>query len=383
MPHEHDSTQSLLRAALYLGVFMLLGAGVFARYVGPEAARGQRWRLWYMLSTGFLLSVAASLYGVYHLTWMLGDTSLAGSYLLETRPGQYTLARLVLLVCLLALSLGWFRWDRWIYPWLGLGLMITVSVTGHAGSASALRLLADLLHLGFGVVWAGGLLALAVVWPGTRFEPVVRAIRRLSKLGLVSVALVSLMGGYLSWHMLGGLANLWSSVYGQRLLLKLALVVLVLGLAAVNRFWLMPRLAAKRTRGLHTVSLEALLIFGVLLASGYLSTTEPPPTPGQATPNLINIAEASGDRKFVGQLFSQARFIHLYLDLRDAEGGLLEEGPTIRLRAELGAEVLEERLPPFYKSQYHFALLARKPGDWKIELELPEKTLEYILNVGR
>lgn len=57
MPHEHDNTLSILRAILYLGVFMLLGGGVFSRYVGPEAARAQRWRLWYLISGGFLLAV--------------------------------------------------------------------------------------------------------------------------------------------------------------------------------------------------------------------------------------------------------------------------------------------------------------------------------------
>jgi len=84
MHHEHDSTHSLLRAALYIGVFLLIGAGVFARYVGPEAAAAQRWRVWYLLSGGFLLALGATLYGAYHLTWMLGDTSLVAGYLLET-----------------------------------------------------------------------------------------------------------------------------------------------------------------------------------------------------------------------------------------------------------------------------------------------------------
>lgn len=382
MPHEHDHTQSLLRALLYVGVFMLLGAGVFVRYVGPEAARAQRWRLWYLLSGGFLLALGATLYGVYHLTWMLGDTSLMGSYLLETRQGNLLLVRLGLLAGLLGLSMGWLRLDRWLYPPLALGLLLTLSLTSHAGATGGLSLWAGLLHLGAGVVWAGCVLALAVVWPGTRYEAVLKAIRRLSALGLFSLVLVALMGLYLSWAQLGGLYNLWQTAYGQRLLLKLGLVGLVVGVAAVNRLWLLPRLQAKQAKGLHTVSLEAALILGVLGASGLLATTEPPPASGQISPGIVNISETLGNRRYVGQLFSQGGLIHLYLDLRDAEGNLLPEGPTLRIQARHKTEVLEEARGPFYRSQYHFALVASTPGEWSITLMLPEKTLEYTLSVA-
>ncbi|WP_243454774.1 CopD family protein [Meiothermus sp. CFH 77666] len=381
MPHEHDNTQSVLRAALYLGVFLLLGAGVFARYVGPEAARAQRWRLWYLLSGGFLLAMGATLYGVYHVTWMLGDTTLMGSYLLETRQGNLLLVRLGLLVGLLGLSMGWFRLDRWLYPSLALGLLLTLTFTSHAGAAGGLQPWADLLHLGLGVVWAGALLALAVVWPGTRLEAVLRATRRLSALGLVSVVGMALLGVYLAWARLGELSQLWSTAYGQRLLLKLGLVALVVGVAAVNRLWLLPRLQAKRVRGLSPVGLEAALIAGVLAVSGLLATTEPPPAPGLAAPRMVNISESVGNQRYVGQLFSQGGLIHLYLDLRDAEGNLLEGGPALKVRAQRGAELLEEVAGPFYRSQYHLALIAEAQGVWEVQVELPEKTLEFTLDV--
>ncbi|WP_297852326.1 copper resistance D family protein [Meiothermus sp.] len=383
MSHEHDNTQSVLRATLYLGVFLLLGAGVFARYVGLEAARAQPWRLWYLISGGFLLALGATLYGVYHVTWMLGDTSLMASYLLETRQGNLLLLRLGLLTGLLGLSMGWFRLDRWVYPPLALGLLLTLTFTSHAGAAGGLQPWADLLHLGFGVVWAGCVLALAVVWPGTRYEALMRALRRLSALGLLAVILVALMGTYLSWTRLGELSNLWNTPYGQRLLIKLALVALVVGVAAVNRLWLLPRLQAKRARGLQTVSLEAALILGVLVVSGFVATTEPPPPPGQAAPRLVNISETVGNQRYVGQLFSQAGLIHLYLDLRDTEGNLLEGGPALKVRAERGTEVREDALVPFYKSQYHSALIAEQQGVWEVTVELPGKTLRFALDVRR
>jgi putative copper export protein len=383
MHHEHDSTHSLLRAALYIGVFLLIGAGVFARYVGPEAAAAQRWRVWYLLSGGFLLALGATLYGAYHLTWMLGDTSLVAGYLLETSQGNWLLLRMGLLAGLLFLSMGWFRLDRWLYPLLALGLLLTLTFTSHAAGGGLEQVITGLAHLAFAAAWGGSVLVLAVVWPGTRYEPMLRALQRLSGLGLAAVAALSLMGLYLSWVRLGDLAHLWNTIYGQRLLLKLGLVVLVLGVAAVNRLWLLPRLRDKRVRGLQTVSLEAALILGVLLSSGLLATTEPPILGGQTSPRLVNISESIGDRQYVGQLFSQNGLIHLYLDLRDAEGNLLPAGPTLRIQARHKDEVLEEARGPFYSSQYHFALIARTPGEWSVTLVLPEKTLEYSLSVGR
>lgn len=284
MPHEHDNTQSVLRALLYVGVFMLLGGGVFARHIGLEVARAQRWRLWYLISGGFLLAVGATLYSAYHVTWMLGDTSLLLSYLLETSQGHWLLLRMGLLLCLLLLSLGWFRLDRWLYPPLAVGLLFTLTLTSHAAGGGLVQMFAGLVHLAFGAAWGGSVLALAVAWPGSRYDAILRAVQRLSALGLGAVVLLSLMGLYLSWVRLGEVANLWSTAYGQRLLLKLGLVGLVVGLAAVNRLWLLPRLQEKRAKGLQTVSLEAALLLGVLLASGFLATTEPPPRPARLHP---------------------------------------------------------------------------------------------------
>lgn len=81
-------------------------------------------------------------------------------------------------------------------------------------------------------------------------------------------------------------------------------------------------------------------------------------------------------------MFSQGGLIHLYLDLRDAEGNLLESGPSLRLQAQQGRQILQEARGPFYRSQYHLALIAETPGEWVVRLELPEKTLEYTLNVA-
>ncbi|RDI94885.1 copper resistance protein [Meiothermus sp. QL-1] len=378
MPHAHDTTLYLLRGALYLGVFLLLGAGVFVRYVGQGGPLASRWRLWYMLVAGFMLAWGATLYGAYHTVWMLGDPALLGRYFLETQQGAWLLLRLLLLPLLLGLSLGWLRGDAWLYPPLALALLLTVSLTGHAAGGGVGEVLADLLHLGLGVVWGGSLLALVVVWPTARHEARLRALERLSALGLVAVLGVALSGVGLAASRLPSIPDLWTTAYGQRLLVKLALVGLVLLLAGLNRLWFLPRLRAKGVQGPGPVALEAALLLGVLLATGVLAGTEPP----RPVPSLVDIREPYGAHRFVGQLFSQAGVIHLYLDLRDPEGNLLASGPTLRVRFEKGGQAHEEALAPYHRSQYHLAYLA-EAGVWRVELELPSGRLDLALRVDR
>lgn len=385
MHDEHSQTQSFIRLALYLGVFGLLGAGVFARYVGPEVARSQNWRLWYLLSFGFVVALGATLYGVYHVTWMLGDTNLMWSYLTETTQGTLLMARAIFLVGLLGLSLGWAPLDKWLYPPLAIGLVFSVALTSHSGAAGGAVLWVDLLHLGFAAVWAGSAIALAITWPRTRFEALKAALGRLSRLGLPSVMILSAAGAYLGLTKLGGLENLTTSDYGRTLLLKLGLVLSIIAVAAFNRLWLMPRIRAKQVKGLHSVSLEALLIVGVLVSTGFLASTPlPPPHASAPDPNtLINIDETIKDNRYIGQVFSAPGIVHFYLDVRDKNGNLLPTAPPILLRIQSGNRINREDTTPFNKSQYHSALLAEGGGTWTVRLELGGKPFEYTLEVPK
>lgn len=380
MNHDQDPYLTLLRGLLYLGVFALLGAGVFARWVGPELARQQRWRLWNMLSVGFLLAVYATVGLAWHTVDMLGDPSLLGPYFLQSDQGNVLLVRLVMLGLLLILALGWQRWDRLVYPLLALGLLGTLTLTAHAGARGGLMPLADLVHLSFASLWAGSLLALGLCWPGSRYEQVRQAIHRLSGLGLVSVLGVSLAGVFLALSQLGTLGNLLPSQYGRTLLLKLALVALVVGLAAINRFWLLPRLQNKQIRGLNTVSLEALLMVGVLAMSGVLASTNPPLQAG-ANSNPIDISQTLGRRLYSGQLYPDIEVVHFFLDIKDERGNILGQGPVLSVKAtSQGQPPLTQLVEPFQNAQYHAAFFV-PGGVWKFSIELPETTLEYTLSV--
>lgn len=379
MDHAQDNIQDLVRASLYIGVFLILGAGVFARYVGREIARGQAWRLWYMLSLGFMAALASSLYGAYHTVWMLGDTSLLGSYFLETTQGNLLLVRMAILLVLLGLSLGWARIDRWLYPPLAVGLLLTLTLTAHAGAKGGLMIAADLIHLSFGSAWAGSLLALALCWPGSRYAAVLAAVERLSRLGLVGVGIISLSGAYLATIQVGLFSNLLESAYGRTLLLKLGLVAGVLAVAGINRMWLLPRLRSKGVRGLPSVSLEALLVAVVLGVSGVLASSEPP-TAQAALPTTVDIEETAGAYHYSGQLYAQVGEVRFVLDIKDLGGKILEQGPSFRVRFASQGNALEQVVRPFQKAQYHSTFQV-PPGTWEVTIGLPDDTLQYTLTV--
>jgi Copper resistance protein D len=71
-----------------------------------------------------------------------------------------------------------------------------------------------------------------------------RLVRRFSLLATWAVALLIASGIVNTWYMTEGMRHLFGTEYGSLVLAKIALLVIMLGFASVNRFWLTPRLPA-------------------------------------------------------------------------------------------------------------------------------------------
>ncbi|MGH2543536.1 MAG: CopD family protein, partial [Ardenticatenaceae bacterium] len=103
-------------------------------------------------------------------------------------------------------------------------------------------------------------------------------VRRFSTIGIASVTTLGITGLYSSWLHVGSLAGLRATAYGQTLLLKLALLVPVLGLAGLNLLHWRRRVegheAARRgfVRTLRAESATGLL---VLVVAGLLTGLGP------------------------------------------------------------------------------------------------------------
>ena len=90
-----------------------------------------------------------------------------------------------------------------------------------------------------------------------------------------------LAGGFLLWRLLGSPLALLESGYGQVLGAKLALVAALMALAALNRWRLVPQLAAEqpgaRRRLAGSILAECLLAFAIVAATAVATTLLAPP----------------------------------------------------------------------------------------------------------
>lgn len=168
-----------------------------------------------------------------------------------------------------------------------LALLLVISLTSHAAAMGSLRipaLISDYLHMLASAVWVGGLFHFALAaYPLFQLEAAQRGallaelVPRFSTLAILSVGTLIITGLYSSWAQVGVLPALLTP-YGLTLLGKLALLVPLLLLGAVNLLRVSPELRSEPKAGSllkRIVSVEALLGLAILLVVGLLTGSEP------------------------------------------------------------------------------------------------------------
>jgi len=171
---------------------------------------------------------------------------------------------------------------------LGGGLLLTLSLASHGAATLEIRVAAvcaDYLHVLAAAFWGGGLCHFALglsqgFWTApleVRRAALAALVPRFSLLASLCVSTVLITGGYNAWVQVTVLPAL-RTPYGVTLLVKLALVLPLFGLGALNLLWVRPRLARQDTAGhwlRRAVTAEALLLTLILGAVGVLTSLEP------------------------------------------------------------------------------------------------------------
>ena len=252
--------------------------------LGVTAASGAIW----------ILLEAAAMSGLPFSAAITGD--VLPTVVNETQFGLVFEIRIGLAI-LLAACLACHRLPpaRWLALASALGLVAAIAWTGHAGSTvgqmGLLHLTADALHLIAAAAWTGGLVPLALLLaaarraPGEAWAYLARdATQRFSMLGIASVTTVLGSGIVNAWILVGSVDRLIATQYGRLLMLKMALFVVMVAFAAMNRLWLTPRLAlpvgsaaqlevlGRLTRNAMIEIALALMIFAII---GVLGTLHP------------------------------------------------------------------------------------------------------------
>jgi copper transport protein len=177
---------------------------------------------------------------------------------------------------------------------LGLGFVSGLSLSGHSAAdagSSWKSELADWAHLSAACLWIGGLVQLAVVvWP---LLPDARrsAFLGFSRLATVCIGVLLLAGVYLSILRLPQLSDLWTTGYGQVLLVKIGLVAVALAWGGLHKLVAVPAVAAGGVLPRLRASIvgESLVGMSVLLAAAVLVNAKPPVQPVPTPPTASSV----------------------------------------------------------------------------------------------
>jgi copper transport protein len=236
------------RLVLFAGLVLLVGGGAFLLVLWPagRADRAARRLLW----TGWGLAAAGSTAGLLLQGPYAAGLPLTSAFdvallreVVQTRFGAATAVRLLLLVAMVPLLLGLWRWSRAVLAagWsaLSVGVLLSTSAVGHAaaGDLVGLAMPADTVHLAAVSAWLGGLVLLAGVLLRRPADPLAAVLPGWSRYAMAAVGALVVTGTFASWREVRELAALTGTSYGRLLMVKTLLVALMLLLGAVGRSW--------------------------------------------------------------------------------------------------------------------------------------------------
>jgi copper transport protein len=291
---NNDYLPLIFRLVFFVGAVCLIGSSTYQRYLSPAPA-SRFMRLVHLAGAVMLIVASLIEVGVTAYRALLElNPYLYGAYMTTSRHGRATLARVSMTAALWWVGLiaqkEWFEFgklngkllDQIAHALLCVGILITISFTSHAGArAEVLPIVADVIHLAAMTAWVSAVAFTAFNLRPKAPQDTLNLLERVSSVGLGTVIALTLTGVYT------GLIRLWDpellveTQYGQALVLKLAVVAVIVALAGVNRFVMMPQMHRKPnnanfTRFWGILRLETGLLAFVMLASSNLSTISPP-----------------------------------------------------------------------------------------------------------
>ena len=131
----------------------------------------------------------------------------------------------------------------------GLAVTVSFALWGHNTEAPYrwLAFTSDIVHVTAAAVWLGGLVGLTMVLFRRAPHPVrstALILSRFSTAAAVSVLALVLAGGAMTWIETGSVKALFTTTYGRLVLVKMAITLGVVVMAAYNRFRLVPAIIA-------------------------------------------------------------------------------------------------------------------------------------------
>ena len=287
----------------------------------------------------------------------------------DTRPGQLSIIRIVLGVLAAAAALARPLWRRTPLPAaaFAIGSLVVASLAGHAWTAPrrGVAVAADVTHLTALAVWVGGVAALLVAL--RVIEDRARLASRFSTLALGAVGVVVVSGTVSAWQQVGTLDALFSTGYGQLLLVKILVFLPLLVLGYANRYHLVPlveRTIAPLTRSLRA---EVAVVGAVLAITASLIHQAPArATVTEPYDTTVSIEQGTMDAT-VEPAQAGANAIHLYF--YDADGGELAVDAVQVTASTQGVPARRLTVTPILPNHVTVSGASLpSPGAWTIEV---------------
>ena len=363
----------VIRASVFVSLALLIGA-IFLLWASGARRLSQRTAIfvrgaWVVLFAATIESFFAfgpHAAGVKIYKAFDGDLLSAT---LTTTYGRAQIVRLVFLVALwpvLSAFIEGARRRAVIIPLL-LGVVATVSVSGHAVSTSPMLLgvALDIVHLFAIGSWIGGLCVLVYVSRRLEDERVLTLTTRFSSIAQRALPIIVVTGAAQTWLLVDDMGKIFDTEFGRTLVVKVALVLVVIALSGTARRALKRRdVANLRT----TIAFEVVVALVVLAVTASLTGLSPKAESSTAPFQQTVV----GSEVFVTLAVTPARVgqteVHLIMA---RQGGVLGELTDVEMRMGLssmnippGPVEITRIAPNHYTAEITFAF----PGRWSIEV---------------
>ena len=153
-------------------------------------------------------------------------------------------------------------------------LLLSFRFGGHVSAQSLSVQFALAVHFTMFALWIGALYPLLTISRTEQVAELKVSLERFSKHAVLIVSLLLLSGLTMMLSLIHSMAELFTTAYGVALTLKILLVIGLLGIAAVNKLIIVPRLLlqADAAHFQRSVRVEIAVAVILLLLTAYLST---------------------------------------------------------------------------------------------------------------
>jgi putative copper export protein len=271
-----DALAAAVKALLYAGVLSCAGAVFAEASLRGALGAAVHFPAQVMRRAG-LVTIVAALVGALILIFRLGgqfdEPTLSAVFLSSSGAAMsFQLAGPILIL----VAMGADKTDRAMRLLDAALATVSFAICGHAASAGGLEGAAAFVHVSAAAWWVGSLCVLRYACAHLELVAVAGLVQRFSSIVMRLIGALLIAGLILIAALVDFARHPLLTPYGQILVVKLGIVVLVLGLASYNKFRLTPRLrSGDRTAvaSLQRMINAELVAIGAILATTAILTT--------------------------------------------------------------------------------------------------------------